>query len=534
MPKFIQWEKWNNEIIQNTHGNVEFYRNLYDGKHTLIFPRAKDLIDKGEVVEVIENGVRKALKNQPPYIMANVAKLVVDIPAMLVSRAMGKPTLSIDQQLTDEVDGAIALSKIIEEIHTRSRLSFEHWTNITQHQVDGGLVGVIVNDDNGIRIQTKARDLYYPHEDGLGCDLVYNKRLYIKTDESGKDIFGDYVHIHREWVESGNCYTEELLYEQVNESSEMKRVEDDNEIAQLLEMEIVDLKQTFTGRNRTFVVYWANDKTFRNELGESALKNQESKQDEINWTLTRNAIVYQRNGKPRIAVSKEIYNTLQNKAYDRYQDETKIDSDDLEITTFDDKGKALEVIQIDVSKIGDVAWVKDLMKLMFVETRTSEKAVDFYLDGSGTNGQSGIAKFYDLFVSIMKAEKIAAEYMEFLEELIENALYFVQQDYPDLEIVRPNFTIKEMIPVTRKEAVETENVAFAGGDGIQSIESAVRRINPHWTDEEIEAEVEKIEAGRQTADSTNLTPNASASTVQNLLDNRDSSGNPLGIGAITE
>lgn len=551
MPHLINWDKWNSEIIEKTHGRVEFYRDLYDGKHNEIFPRAKNLIESGEVVEVIQNGVNTAIKLQPPYIVANVAKLVVDIPAMLVSRAVGKPTLIDDQKLVDpeyvapeqtevetEVEtetkptdegGTISLSKIITDIHDRSRLSFEHWTNITQHQVDGGIVGVVINDDNGIRIQTKARDMYFPHEDGLGCDLVYDKKLYEETDTNGKDIYGDYIHIHREYIESGTLHTEELLFQKSSEggADALEQIEDETEVARLLEMEIGDIKQEYADRDRPFVVYWANDKTFRDELGQSALKNQEAKQEEINWTLTRNAIVYQRNGKPRIAVSKEIFKTLEERAYERYGDETKIDSDDLEITTFDEKGKAIEVVQIDVSKIGDIAWVKDLMKLMFVETRTSEKAVDFYLEGSGSPAQSGIAKFYDLFVSIMKSEKIATEYIEFLEELFENALYFIQKDFPELEITRPQIPLKEMIPVQRKEMIETENAAYGGGDGIQSLEQSVKRANPHWTDEEVESELDRIEEGKATPNSTNLAAGAGSTNLQNLLDNRDASGNPI-------
>src|SRR5699024_6061484 len=112
-------------------------------------------------------------------------------------------------------------------------------------------------------------------------------------------------------------------------------------------------------RSRPFIVYWPNQKTFMNPLGVSALDNQANKQDEINWTLTRNALTFERNGKPRIAVTSEIMRALQDKAMDRYGDESKIDHRDLEITEMDENGKALEVIQIDVTKIGDISWVKD-------------------------------------------------------------------------------------------------------------------------------------------------------------------------------
>jgi hypothetical protein len=545
MGHFINWEQFNDEVVESTHGKIKFYRDLYDGNHAELFPRAKDLKEKGEIVEIMEHGKTNARKYQPPYIVANVSKLVVDIPAMLISRAIGQPTIKEDTRMpveTEETAGTPrtgdegtlienepeeddTLGDIVEGIYNRSRLQFEHWTNITQHQVDGGIVGVVIDDDAGIRIQTKARDMYYPHPDGLGCDLVYdNKRLYVGTDDNGEDEYDDFVHIHREWIEKGDCHTQELLYRK-GSSDKIEPIEDEAEVARLLGMDANMIKQVFADRDRTFVVYWANDKTFRDELGQSALKNQESKQDEINWTLTRGAIVFQRNGKPRIKVTEDTFDELQRKAFERYNDENLIDADDLEITTYDEKGNSLEVVQIDVSKIGNIQWVKDLMKLMFIETRTSEKAVDFYLDGSSSGAQSGVAKFYDLFVSIMKADKIAAEYVEFLEELFENALYFAKKYNPEIEITRPNFTMREMIPVTRKERVETESMAFSGE--IQSREQSVKRMNPDWTDEEVEAELEKIEESKQTTNSTNLANGAASTNLQNLLDNRDSNGNPI-------
>lgn len=519
-----KWDKFTDDIIEKEHGKIEFYRDLYDGKHHEIFPRAKDLITKGEVVQVLESGMHTAVKQQPPYIVANVAKLVIDIPSMLVSRAIGAPTLDKEQTFNiPKGDGTTEqkkLSDILQGIAERSKFPFEHWTNISQHQTDGGIVGVVINDENGIRIDTKARDMYYPHADGLGCDLVYKKEIYV-GEEGGKDKYEEFVQIHREYVEEGDLYTEELLFE-MNESGQLAQIEDESEVADLLGMETQDLKVKYEGRTRPFVEYWANDRTFRHPLGQSAIKNQESKQDEINWSLTRSAIVYQRNGKPRIAVSKSIFTELQNKAFDRHGDESKIDSDDLEITTYDEQGKSLEVIQVDVTKIGDISWVKDLMKLMFVETRTSEKAVDFYLDNSGGGGaQSGIAKYYDLFVSIMKSEKIATEYIHFLQSLYESALWMLQKDegFETMEIQKPNITLKEMIPTTRNEKIEAETKAFNGGDGIQSLFQSIKELRPHWTDEQIEAEVARIEEERQSTDTNTLA--LKQNDVATLLGNRD-------------
>jgi hypothetical protein len=524
----IKWTKWDDKIVEELHGRIYFYRDLYEGNHAGLFSRAKELIDKGEIVDSIYKGRHHAKNVKTPYIVANVSKLVPEIPAMLVARSIGKVNSSIEssadqnEEANEETDeiidgprGDAADNKItnlqqelINQISKNSKLQLEHWTNIVQHQIDGGLVGVPWNDERGLRIEFKQRDVYFPHDDEMGVDLVYERTF---DDE-------DYLHVYRERVEKGDLTATHFLFKIV--AGELEEVEDDLAL-ELLELE--ELEEKFPGRSRPFVVYWPNEKTFSNPLGNSALKNQESKQDEINWTLTRNSIVYERNGKPRLAVSKEIMEELKEAAYDRYGDERKIDHRDLEITTFDDKGKALEVIQIDVTKIGDLQWVKDLMKMMFIETKTSEKAVDFYLDGGSSAAQSGVAKFYDLFISIVKAEQIQGEYIYFLQQLFENCLWLANQDDSAVIIEEPEITLKSMIPISRKELIEENTLALE--KGAQSRETTVRRMNPNASEEWIEEELTRIEEEIQSDDTSSLL--GGRATLTNMMDNRDEDGNPI-------
>ncbi|POD46277.1 hypothetical protein BKM15_25895 [Pseudomonas syringae pv. syringae] len=526
----IKWEKWNQDIVKKIHGNVWFYRDLYEGNHSQIFSRAKNLIDKGEILDNIIDGPVKALNVQTPYIMANVAKLIPEIPAMLVSRSIGKIKSSIKSteeqneavnEDTDElIDGPDDVlngtidnlqDELIKQIAKNSNLQFEHWSNILQQQMDGGIVGVPWKDERGIRIDFKSRDVYFPHDDGMGCDLVYEREF----DEK------EYLHVYRERVEQGNLLTTHTLYK-IENSDQLEEV-DEATAKDLLGLDT--LTDTFTGRSRPFVVYWPNEKTFSNPLGTSCLKNQEGKQDEINWTLTRSAITFERNGKPRIAISKEIMQALQEAAVQRYGEgnEGKIDHRDLEITTFDEQGKAMEIIQIDISKIGDIQWIKDLMKLMFIETKTSEKAVDFYMDEGGGAAQSGVAKFYDLFISIVKAEQIQSEYIYFLQQLFENCLWLANQDDKNVIIEEPEVQLNSMIPISRKELIEENNLTFVAGS--QSLETTVRRNNPHASEEWIEEELVRIEEGSQGDDTTSLI--SGRQTLTNLQDNRDSEGNPI-------
>jgi hypothetical protein len=526
----INWTKWTDTTIKNRHGNIKTYRKLYDGDHSVLFNRAKRLIENGEITDQLSNGTSVAKQVQTPYIIANMCKVIVDIPAMFVSRAVGQVTTSAslddftgiepnddpiddaDDEFTDPLEKQ---KEMIKGIAKRSNLSFEHKTNITHHQMDGGLVGVPYDGENGIRIDFKSRDVYFPHDDGQGCDLVYE----IEHEWEGDDEPTKYLHVYRERVEDGSLNTEHMLFD-IMEDGRLDQIDDDATIYEVLGID--EIIREFTDRDKPFVVYWPNNKTFTHPLGRSELHNLEGKQDEINWRLTMNSIVYERNGKPRIAVSKEIFQALADKAFERYGDESKIDHRDLEITTFDASGKAMEVIQIDVTKIGDVKWVKDIMKIMLMETRTSEKALDFMHDGSGA--QSGIAKFYDLLMSIIKSEQIAGEYAHFLQQLFENCLWIANQDDAQIIIEEPRIALKEIMPIARKELIEQEGTAFK--NGTQSLKTTVENQNPTASDEWIEDEITQIEEGQESTSTGSIL--AGRDTLNNLMDNRNPNGTPQG------
>ncbi|MEJ7501139.1 hypothetical protein WL577_13815, partial [Staphylococcus pasteuri] len=84
-------------------------------------------------------------------------------------------------------------------------------------------------------------------------------------------------------------------------------------------------------------------------------------------------------------------------------------------------GQSIQIHQIDTTKIGDMTYIKDIVRAMLAETQTSENAVEI-VKRESSNAQSGVAKFYDLMVSIIKSEKIRDEYVEFLKDVIESTL----------------------------------------------------------------------------------------------------------------
>src|SRR5699024_2226951 len=80
--------------------------DLYEGKHSEIFPRAKHLIATGEITDNIMYGAQHAQNVQTPYIVANLCKLIPEIPAMLVSRSIGNivSSLSMDDFQAEEIN----------------------------------------------------------------------------------------------------------------------------------------------------------------------------------------------------------------------------------------------------------------------------------------------------------------------------------------------------------------------------------------------------------------------------------------------
>lgn len=546
----IQWTKWTDAVIRKQHGKIKTYRKLYDGEHVEVFPRAKELIDKGEIYNIITEGIEKAKNAKTPYIQANVSKMIVDIPAMLVSRAIGQITTStkaedfgIVEPEEEEIDNPVneidtkptnntdefkdpfeKQKEIIKGIAKRSNLMIEHKVNLTQHQIDGGIVGVPFDGENGIRLDFKSRDVYFPHDDGQGCDLVYEVEIENDDDFDGESN-ERYLHVYRERVEEGTLKTQHMLFN-LDEGGKLDQIEDDVVIKEILGMD--EIERTFPGRDKPFVVYWPNNKTFTHRLGKSALHGQESKQDEINWRLTMNSIVYERNGKPRIAVTKEIFQALEEASIARYGADKNgraknLDHRDLEVVTYDQNGKAMEVIQIDVTKIGDITWVKDIMKIMLMETMTSEKAFDFYQD-NGTSAQSGVAKFYDLLNSIIKAESLSKEYVHFIQELIENCLWIENQDDPNVIVEEPKVQLMDMLPISRKELIDQESTAFK--NGTQSLRTTVENQNPTASAEWVDDELEQIEESNSSMDSTSIIQGRS--TLTNLLDNVNPNGTAVG------
>jgi hypothetical protein len=517
-----QLNKFTDDDIKKTHGDINMYRALYEGKHYEVFPRAKQLIRQGEIIGAINYGSMNSSDMKVPYVMANISKMIVDVPSMFINRSLGKVLTNKQREFEEfEENEEITIEELevlknqqqeyIDNIVDNTNLTKWNSMNLKQWQIDGGIVAVPEIVNGNPRIAFKERTAYYELDDGVTFQMRY---LLLDEDDN------KYLHVHEE-VEHDN-YVEgtHTLYSYNNTATKLTEVEDNDIIQELTNINPENRHYILHNRNKTLFVYLPFEPTFDNQMGNSAIKGQEGKQDEVNWTLTRTAQVFERNGRPRVAIPKDVFREIQDRAEERYGDRNKIDNQDLEVTSIDEDGQSIRVLQIDTDKIGDVSYLKNIIKLMLMETQTSEKAIDFFNTEGSSYAESGTAKFYDLFLSIMKAEKLRDEYVDFLQRALKNCLWLYKQVNNKVEIECPDIKQSEMLPITSKERREMNNTSYQAGT--QSLEQTIKNINPEKTDAWVENELEKIEGEKSTVDSFSLFNGNQ--TSRNFNDNRNEDG----------
>src|SRR5699024_1622437 len=140
----------------------------------------------------------------------------------------------------------------------------------------------------------------------------------------------DYVHVYTERMEQEDLMVATNKLYSRNRQGELSEVTDNNIIKEVIGIDRQNLRKEFKGRRRLFIDYWANNANFIDPLGVSELEGQLGKQEEVNWTLTRTSQTFERNGKPRISITSDLFDRLENLARDRGTD--RIDHRDLEIT----------------------------------------------------------------------------------------------------------------------------------------------------------------------------------------------------------
>src|SRR5699024_8806017 len=263
----MQIERFTNQDMIDVHGNMFFYREMYKGNHGDIFPRAKDLIRRGEVIDKIRYGSeQQARKLQTPYLIANISKMIVDIPTLFINRSLGKVVTSLQtEQFEDEEDlESIEIvqaktkrqQEMLDEITDNSKLIRQHGMNIRQWQIDGGIVAVPEIINGKPQISFKERNIYYELDDGKTFQLRY-KLEYDKKN---------YIHVHEEVENEASVDGTHYLYK-LGVGQRLELIEDPLFIEEVTGIPPEQQTYTLEDRNRTLFIYLPNDPTFDNRFG---------------------------------------------------------------------------------------------------------------------------------------------------------------------------------------------------------------------------------------------------------------------------
>ncbi|MFD2746317.1 hypothetical protein ACFSTH_08280 [Paenibacillus yanchengensis] len=467
---------------------MRYYRALYDGDHDEIFPRAKtvgaDRRMKWRRKSYKEwEQTHETIQSNHPYIVANFSCLVAEVPADLVNRALGN--ISADTEEGPElefVSNVVSVSKINDKI----------WAAVTQQQVDGFIAYRIRRNDQGkVWFEWLLGDRYLPHDDDQGADIAWIEEW---GDESNKKRF---LRVERQLLTNAGLSVQQLVYkmdsDNVTEELDIKQYAQEYEASVPEDIDLPGVTELLCG-------YVPNDDTLCNPRGRSSLRNIDVLQEEINWTITRDSIVFEKHGKPKLAIPRALWDTVANTNQKHYGARF-VRNADLEVVSYDEKNGAVPLyITWDAKTEHSFSHVERLIKYMLAVSKTSPQAAGLE-EGSGA--KAAVAMLYEWMVSVIKAEAIQAKFDTALKDairkcmILENVLGSSQ-----LEVKSPVVEWGDMLPKADSER-DTEEIAKYEA-GVQALETTVRRMHPDWSEEAIEEEMTKIE-DEQTATRMNPT-----------------------------
>lgn len=468
-------------------GMMQYYRLLYEGEHAEIFPRAQSVTKERRLVRR-RVGVRswrqveKAFSADNQYIVANFSSLVAEVPADLLNRSLGN--ISADVEEGPELE-------FVSSVVTASKPSEKVWAAVTQHQVDGLVAYRVRRDESGaVWFEWILGDKYLPHDDGRGADIAW-------IEEWGVDKRKDrYLRVERQRIESGSLTIQQLAFKMEGDT-----VGDQIEISTYATNHGLEIPEdtTLTGVTELLCGAITNDDTLLYPRGRSALRNIDGLQEEINWTITRDSIVFEKHGKPKLAIPRALWDSVANQNMRDYGGRF-VRSDDIEVTSFDEKtGAVPQYITWDAKTAQSFEHVTRLIKYMLAVSKTSPQAAGL----EEGKGDSGVALLYLWIQSVIKAEAIKDKFDAGIKDavrkcmLLENAL-----GSGGLKVANPVIEWGDMLPKAESEKNDEERKNYA--DGVQSLETTVRRMHPDWSEEAIAAEIQKIQE-EQAASSLNPT-----------------------------
>ncbi len=456
-----------------------YFRQLYEGDHEEIFPRAKTLTftehslrrKRGRTSRrqrMIEE--KKTTKYQ--YVVANFSSLIVEVPADLLNRSLGN--ISADKEEGLELE-------FISGVVTQSKTNAKIWSAITQHQIDGLVAYRIRRNILGkVWFEWTLGDRYFPHDDDLGADIAWIEEW---GDVNKKERF---LRVERQRLSESFLSVQQFVYkmdgDSVGDLIDTKKYATDQGIDIPEDAELKGVEELLCG-------FVTNDETLLRPRGRSALRNVDTIQEEINWTITRDSIVFEKHGKPKLAIPKGLWDTVanQNKAY---YGQHFVRNADLEVVSYNEATGAVPMyITWDSKMEKSFDHVKRLINYMFAVSKTSPQATGLE---EGTGAKSAIAILYEWIQSVIKADAIKDKFDAAIKDairkciILENAL-----GGKEMEVKNPVIEWGDMLPKAESERNTEESDKY--DKGVQSLETTVRRIHPDWSEEAIQEEVKKIQ-----------------------------------------
>ncbi|MBB6689919.1 phage portal protein [Cohnella xylanilytica] len=457
--------------------SMAYFRALYDGDHAEIFPRAK-MIAKDVRYGWKRTGVKSWAQTQEivdvnsMYVVANFSSLVAEVPADLINRALGNISADTenDKALLDFVSAVVTASKPNEKI----------WAAVTQHQVDGSIAYRVRRDGKGkVWFEWIMGDNYFPHDDGQGADLAWIEKWNESTNPQ------KFLRVERQRLDAAGLTVQQMVFKMEGDT-----VGDEIETASYAAQWGVEIPEDVILANVTELLcgFIANDETLRHKRGRSALRNIDTIQEEINWTITRDSIVFDKHGKPKLAIPRGLWDSVAQEN-NRHYGQRFVRNADLEVVSYDEsKGAIPQYITWDAKTQQSFEHVTRLIKYMLAISKTSPQAAGL----EEGKGDTGVALLYLWIQSVIKAEAIKEKFDAGIKDAIRKCIVLENAiGGSDYKVQAPAIEWGDMLPKADSEK-DTEEIEKYGG-GVQSLETTVRRMHPDWSEEAIAAEIQKIQ-----------------------------------------
>lgn len=473
-------QKFPPKPFDEDYEHIQFFRDLYEGNHKDIFPRAQEL-GKQTVRSQYKlkrynhrymSTLKKKLENQSSeihYVMVNLASSVVELPADLINRSIGN--ISGDTE-TDE-----DLLAFVAAVTATSKAKSKLWPAIVQHQVDGGVAYRIrSNPSKGVWFEWKEADVYYEHEDELGADFAWVEE---HADEK-------YLRVERQRIEAEGLVLSQLVYSMNGESVEQELDFTTFSQNQGLELNAITV---LPGITELMCGYVPNDETLLRPRGRSALRNIVEIQEEINWTITRDSIVFEKHGKPKLAIPKRLWESVAQKNHASYGSHF-VRNADLEVVSYDENNGAVPMyITWDAQTEQSFKHVARLIEYMMSVSKTSATAIGL---GKAGGSMSAKAILYEWIQSVIKAEAIRAKFDAAMKDAYRKCILLSNTlNNTAFATGTPIIEWTDMLPKADAENDEQEAAKYE--KGVQSLEATVRNLHPDWSEKAIEEEIQKIQ-----------------------------------------